>query len=71
MNVARDLNLRDLVLFSFCFRERTLVRKKKLGSLCKVLILCDFFLFGLSQNFRDVAAAISHRLSIFVLDEAK
>ena len=66
MVFTRGLKLYDLIL-SFLVLSRTNIGSKTfLRSLWKVLILCDFLKFGMSQNNHDVTATKSHGVSIFL-----
>ena len=68
MNVARGLKRYDLIL-SFLLLSRTNIGSKTFfRSLWKVWVLCEFFEFELSQNYRDVTAIISHGVSFFLLN---
>ena len=68
MNVARDLKLHYLFLFFLLLSRKNIGSKTFLGSLCKVLLLCDFLDWGCLRIFCDVSATISHSVSIFVLN---
>ena len=67
MNAAGVLKLHDFILSSISLSRKNIGSKTFLRSLlvCKVLMLSDFFKF---QNYRDVSAAISHIVLIFLLN---